>query len=230
MKSLGHRLLDEIEIVVSGSGDTKSMDKAIGTAQELLENLYILRYKAYEQGVLNTPSSPEFDLTQISEDLPMPEESKESFPPPIEEPETSSQEVHETPDLFSEQSLQIDSEQAEQDVNITEAVVPQENNMESAVEVPFDLEVLLHEAKGKHEIIDKFNGNYSLKEKITFINELFEGSSDSFASAVKQIDACSSLDALIPTLNFLSSTHKWGTSNKDAVQKFLEKVVAKYAA
>ena len=45
MKSLGHRLLDEIEIVVSGSGDTKSMDKAIGTAQELLENLYILRYK-----------------------------------------------------------------------------------------------------------------------------------------------------------------------------------------
>ena len=48
MESIGKRLLEEINEFTSGAGDAKSIDRAIGTAQELLENLYILRYKAYE--------------------------------------------------------------------------------------------------------------------------------------------------------------------------------------
>jgi len=78
--------------------------------------------------------------------------------------------------------------------------------------------------------IDKFNGNYSLKEKITFINELFKGSSDSFASAVKQIDSYSTLEDLMPTLNYLSTTNGWSSANRDALEKFIQKVIARYAA
>ena len=47
MESIGKRLLEEINEFTSGAGDAKSIDRAIGTAQELLENLYIVRYKAY---------------------------------------------------------------------------------------------------------------------------------------------------------------------------------------
>jgi hypothetical protein len=33
----------------------------------------------------------------------------------------------------------------------------------------------------------------------------------------------------MPTLNYLSVTNEWGTANEDALKKFIEKVVAKYA-
>jgi len=88
---------------------------------------------------------------------------------------------------------------------------------------------IISQSYGKHEKIDKLNGNYSLKEKITFINDLFKGSSDSFGAAIKQIDANSSIQELMPTLNYLSVTNEWVTANQDTLKKFIEKVVAKYA-
>jgi hypothetical protein len=51
MESLSKRLLDEIKGFTTGSGDAKTLDKAIATAHELLEKLYILRYKSYEAGI-----------------------------------------------------------------------------------------------------------------------------------------------------------------------------------
>ena len=68
MESLSKRLLDEIKGFTTGSGDAKSLDKAIATAHELLEKLYILRYKSYEAGIFKeTPNEiPEFDFSIIS--------------------------------------------------------------------------------------------------------------------------------------------------------------------
>jgi hypothetical protein len=239
MESLSKRLLDEIKGFTTGSGDAKTLDKAIATAHELLEKLYILRYKSYEAGIFKeTPNEiPEFDLAGLSAQEDQSEQSEQIAPAPSEQlfdlpsHEDAGEQIitHEDqPELLPFNDIEPT---AEEELPIAiEPIIQAEIPLEPLVaSTPLSLDALISKSHGKHEKIDKFNGNYSLKEKITFINELFNGSSESFASAVKQIDSHASMDTLMPTLNYLSATHTWNNANQEALSKFIEKVVAKYA-
>lgn len=239
MESLSKRLVDEIKGFTAGSGDAKTLDKAIATAHELLEKLYILRYKSYEAGIFKeTPNEiPEFDLAGLSAQEDQSEQSEQIAPAPSEQlfdlpsHEDAGEQIitHEDqPELLPFNDIEPT---AEEELPIAiEPVIQAEIPLEPLVaSTPLSLDALISKSHGKHEKIDKFNGNYSLKEKITFINELFNGSSESFASAVKQIDSHASMDTLMPTLNYLSATHTWNNANQEALSKFIEKVVAKYA-
>lgn len=243
MESLSKRLVDEIKGFTAGSGDAKTLDKAIATAHELLEKLYILRYKSYEAGIFKeTPNEiPEFDLAalsveeeqinQIEQIEPIiPTASEQLFDLPSNEDAGEQIITHEDqPELLPINDI-VPTAEEELPIAI-EPVIQAEIPLEPLVaSTPLALDGLISISHGKHEKIDKFNGNYSLKEKITFINELFNGSSESFASAVKQIDSHASMDALMPTLNYLSATHTWSNANQEALSKFIEKVVAKYAS
>ncbi|MFN4950160.1 MAG: hypothetical protein ACK5F0_00930 [Flavobacteriales bacterium] len=243
MESLSKRLVDEIKGFTAGSGDAKTLDKAIATAHELLEKLYILRYKSYEAGIFKeTPNEiPEFDLAALSveeEQINQIEQIAHAAPAPSEQlfdlpsHEDAGEQIitHEDqPELLPLNDI-VPTVEEELPIAI-EPVIQAEIPLEPLVaSTPLALDALISISHGKHEKIDKFNGNYSLKEKITFINELFNGSSESFASAVKQIDSHASMDTLMPTLNYLSATHTWSNANQEALSKFIEKVVAKYAS
>ena len=239
MESLSKRLVDEIKGFTAGSGDAKTLDKAIATAHELLEKLYILRYKSYEAGIFKeTPNEiPEFDLAGLSAEEEQSEQmahaavapSEQLFDLPSHEDVGEQIITHEDqPELLPLNDIVPTAE--EELPIVIEPVIQAEIPLEPLVaSTPLALDALISISHGKHEKIDKFNGNYSLKEKITFINELFNGSSESFASAVKQIDSHASMDTLMPTLNYLSATHTWSNANQEALSKFIEKVVAKYA-
>ena len=243
MESLSKRLVDEIKGFTAGSGDAKTLDKAIATAHELLEKLYILRYKSYEAGIFKeTPNEiPEFDLAGVSaeeEQIEQIEQIAHAVPAPSEQlfdlpsHEDVGEQIitHEDqPELLALNNIEPT---VEEELPLTiEPIIQAEIPLEPiVVSTPLSLDALISKSHGKHEKIDKFNGNYSLKEKITFINELFNGSSESFASAVKQIDSHASMDTLMPTLNYLSATHTWTNANQEALGKFIEKVVAKYAS
>ncbi|MEY4126095.1 MAG: hypothetical protein RL737_284 [Bacteroidota bacterium] len=243
MESLSKRLVDEIKGFTAGSGDAKTLDKAIATAHELLEKLYILRYKSYEAGIFKeTPNEiPEFDLAALSVEEEqinqteqiepiIPTASEQLFDLPSHEDAGEQIITHEDqPELLPLNDI-VPTVEEELPIAI-EPVIQAEIPLEPLVaSTPLALDALISISHGKHEKIDKFNGNYSLKEKITFINELFNGSSESFASAVKQIDSHASMDTLMPTLNYLSATHTWSNANQEALSKFIEKVVAKYAS
>ena len=240
MESLSKRLLDEIKGFTTGSGDTKTLDKAIATAHELLEKLYILRYKSYEAGIFKeTPNEiPEFDLAGVSAEEEQIEQIAHAVPAPSEQlfdltsHEDADDQIgthQDEPELLALNNIvpTVDEELPIAIEPVIQAEIPLEPIV---VSTPLSLDALISKSHGKHEKIDKFNGNYSLKEKITFINELFNGSSESFASAVKQIDSHASMDSLMPTLNYLSATHTWTNANQEALGKFIEKVVAKYAS
>jgi hypothetical protein len=240
MESLSKRLLDEIKGFTTGSGDAKTLDKAIATAHELLEKLYILRYKSYEAGIFKeTPNEiPEFDLAGVSAEEEQIEQIAHAVPAPSEQlfdltsHEDADDQIsthQDEPELLALNNIvpTVDEELPIAIEPVIQAEIPLEPIV---VSTPLSLDALISKSHGKHEKIDKFNGNYSLKEKITFINELFNGSSESFASAVKQIDSHASMDTLMPTLNYLSATHTWSNANQEALGKFIEKVVAKYAS
>lgn len=77
--------------------------------------------------------------------------------------------------------------------------------------------------------LDTLAGAFTLNEKLQFINELFDGSSDDFSSSVKQLDQLANMDAARNMLAELSSTFNWDTES-EIVEDFLYKICRRHAA
>ncbi len=71
-------------------------------------------------------------------------------------------------------------------------------------------------------------GSFTLNERLQFINELFEGSSDSFSTAVKKLDALDGLDSARTVVGEFASTNNWDLES-EIVEDFLVKICRRYA-
>lgn len=71
-------------------------------------------------------------------------------------------------------------------------------------------------------------GSFSLNEKLQFINELFDGSSDAFSSATKKLDACASMAEARNLMTEFSSSYEWDLDS-EIVEDFIFKICRRYA-
>lgn len=71
-------------------------------------------------------------------------------------------------------------------------------------------------------------GSFTLNERLQFINELFEGSSDSFSTAVKKLDTLDGLDSARSVVGEFASTNNWDLES-EIVEDFLVKICRRYA-
>lgn len=71
-------------------------------------------------------------------------------------------------------------------------------------------------------------GSFSLNEKLQFINELFDGSSDAFSTATKKLDACHQMSEAREQLSDYSSTYNWDLES-EIVEDFIFKICRRYA-
>lgn len=71
-------------------------------------------------------------------------------------------------------------------------------------------------------------GSFTLNERLQFINELFEGSSDSFSSAVKKLDLLDGLDSARAAVGEFASIKNWDLDS-EIVEDFLVKICRRYA-
>jgi hypothetical protein len=76
--------------------------------------------------------------------------------------------------------------------------------------------------------LESLIGAFTLNEKLQFINELFDGSSDDFSSNIKQLDQLASMDAARNMLAELSQTFNWDTES-EIVEDFIYKICRRYA-
>jgi hypothetical protein len=262
MEDIGKLLHKELQRISQGEGSKASLDLAISMTQEILEKLYILRYKVYETETHRTPEerhlSVEFEIGSDETDenvslfssptLPIDETEEppaliQKIEPPIsrdldEEIETAKEEVSQSSESFNEEiEISVVDEiilpESEMDFSATEKEVELNENVASTdtqevIPASIDLEGLIAMAQGKHPKIKSFNGNYSLKEKISFINELFGGSSGSFGSAVKQIDAHKSAEPPLAVLKVFAEMYSWNQADPTVLLKFIEKVMGMY--
>lgn len=76
--------------------------------------------------------------------------------------------------------------------------------------------------------ISSLIGSFGLNERLLYINELFDGSSEAFSDAIKQLDAKTSLsDATIFTSELV---HKFNWDiESDTVEEFFQKLCRRYA-
>lgn len=76
--------------------------------------------------------------------------------------------------------------------------------------------------------LESLIGAFTLNEKLQFINELFDGSSDEFSSNVKQLDQLASIDAARNMIGELANTFNWDTES-EIVEDFIYKICRRYA-
>ena len=76
--------------------------------------------------------------------------------------------------------------------------------------------------------LESLIGAFTLNEKLQFINELFDGSSDEFSSNIKQLDQLASMDAARNMLTELSQTFNWDTES-EIVEDCIYKICRRYA-
>ncbi len=76
--------------------------------------------------------------------------------------------------------------------------------------------------------LESLIGAFTLNEKLQFINELFDGSSDEFSSNVKQLDQLASIDAARNMIAELANTFSWDTES-EIVEDFIYKICRRFA-
>jgi len=125
---------------------------------------------------------------------------------------------------------------------------PSEQIFESAPTVPSDtnVEESLSEIKSEWEgklrsmesqltdsfalsKLDTLIGSFGLNERLQFINELFEGSSEAFSEAVKMLDTRTGMDSARQKMADFAQENNWGSADSETVSDFVAKIKRRYA-
>jgi hypothetical protein len=76
--------------------------------------------------------------------------------------------------------------------------------------------------------LDTLVGSFSLNEKLQFINELFNGHSESFSNAIKKLDAVGSMSQARQVIAGIAENQNWDFDS-ETTDEFIAKVCRRYA-
>lgn len=171
--------------------------------------------------VAPSPSAPQFEkvdsfftpkIEPIKEIQPEPEmeeplfQQREEFPEPIKEvviPVATSEESVGEPSSYSYGDLA--------------AYIHKYNLVDSSLASQFGVTK-----------IASLVGSFGLNERLQFINELFDGSSENFSNAIKILDQQSSSENARTKIAELGASNSWDVESETVVE-FMQKVIRRYA-
>lgn len=211
--------------------------------RKLHERSIILRYKAFEnkvgiesQPVQETPiEEPKVEV--VEEPTPMPE------PEPIEEKEEELEfNIFENEEEEEELGFVFEApqeEDEEEEITVEDQVEPQEiapePNTPSSTHSRNDSFIDQFKAPDNSlgsqfagAKLSTLIGAFGLNEKLMFINELFDGSSEMFSDAIKALDAKKNMEEANAMLDDLAREHSWDPE-EDAVGEFIVFIQRRHA-
>ena len=77
--------------------------------------------------------------------------------------------------------------------------------------------------------LDTLIGSFGLNERLQFINELFDGSSEAFSEAVKLLDARTGMDSAREKIAEFAEANNWNDADAETVGDFVAKIKRRYA-
>jgi hypothetical protein len=77
--------------------------------------------------------------------------------------------------------------------------------------------------------VETLIGSFTLNERLQFINELFDGSSDLFSSAIKRLDSLDNRDSARSVIAEYAVENNWDLDG-EVVEDFMLKICSRYAA
>lgn len=201
----------------------------------------------FDMTVETPPVSVDFSPEEEYQDEPVHEEPE--MDEPMEEPAMEELEMEEAEDEFIptaendhvEESEVVEEHMDEEEVNveIPEPVVssePQANFLDDIANPEttsinsawiLQIEQTIRADRSVFPL-ETLIGSFSLNEKLQFINELYDGSSDAFSTATKKLDACQNMSEAREQLSDYSSTYNWDLES-EIVEDFIFKICRRYA-
>jgi hypothetical protein len=173
---------------------------------------------------------------EVDEEIEMEMEAEEQVEPAVEvEPEMviedSASEVFEAIEPVFEEEESIDTpiaaESTEPQVNFLDNI---ENPESTSINSAWILQIEQTIRSDRSVFpLETLIGSFSLNEKLQFINELFDGSSDAFSTASKKLDVCENMSVARAQLNDYASTYNCDLES-EIVEDFIFKICRRYAA
>lgn len=219
--------------VTFANGESEILDQEASTEQwqeeeEEVEEL-ILEKKEVEQPILEEDAVEEpiqavenHILEEEKEEEPLLEEEEieepiHTFEKPIPDEAPFQEEIEEPIQTFADP------------VQETEAPTPWEPQFSADQPIWMaEMEANIRDSRSVFPL-ESLIGAFTLNEKLQFINELFEGSSDDFSTNIKQLDQLASMDAARNMLAELAQTFNWDTES-EIVEDFIYKICRRHAA
>jgi len=214
--------------------------------RELHERSIILKYKAFENKinpVQESPISIEDEIDFIEETVAFNNEIEESeptidfsiFDTPVQEEEIIEEAPTEEPAFVFEETIEIEQTLVPEIVEETikeEKVVAPANNVSQAQATSFWEQLNIKDNSLSTQFqgakIDTLIGAFGLNEKLRFINDLFDGSSESFSEAIKILDNQANIEEAKMKSAELANQHNWD-AEEESVVDFLVMVNRRYA-
>lgn len=214
--------------------------------RELHERSIILKYKAFEDKVNPVQESPisiEDEVDFIEETVAFNNEIEESeptidfsiFDTPVQEEEIIEEAPTEAPAFVFEETIEIEQTLVPEIVEETikeEKVVAPANNVSQAQATSFWEQLNIKDNSLSTQFqgakIDTLIGAFGLNEKLRFINDLFDGSSESFSEAIKILDNQANIEEAKMKSAELANQHNWD-AEEESVVDFLVMVNRRYA-
>jgi hypothetical protein len=164
--------------------------------------------------------TPIFDSRIVEEEISTPH-FEETFEPQVE---VESNAISDTPSYF-EQIKEEEVEELEEEIGQTSAFsygdlapfIHKFNLVQSNVSNQFGLVK-----------IETLLGSFGLNERLQFINELFDGSSEHFSDAVKILDNQGNLETAKTKIAEIGLINQWDIDS-ETIEEFMQKVVRRYA-
>ncbi|MEY4603989.1 MAG: hypothetical protein RIT43_1281 [Bacteroidota bacterium] len=242
----------------SGNLQLGELEALVEQSRELYELSLVLRYKAYEshsgskEDETSDSTQPEtviiqnievnniFEINADEQEVAFPEsidfssmgQDKEMVVSPVdlfadeeshteplkEELESKTIEPEETVEELMEDPIRTFAEQLD-------AVSESEDNEFIKKFSAFDSALQTRIAMSR---IDTLKGSFGLNERLQFINELFDGSSEAFSEAVKTIDEQASEMEALKKASALAARYQWDNES-ETVEEFVLKIKRRYA-
>jgi len=112
--------------------------------------------------------------------------------------------------------------------NNLEEIAASKSKSKSGIAKKFD--TISHEMKGQFGFskLDTLVGAFGLNERLQFINELFDGSSEQFSEAIKEFDKLQNENDAKGCCAKFASQHNWDEES-ETVDEFIQKICRRYA-
>ena len=243
-----NQLISELERGKLKAEQLSELEKCTG---ELHERSIILKYLAFERQVKGeeqeeTKVEPEAEVeAPISKSVEADEVSFDLFEEDeqVEEDLSAKMKVEEETPVFEP----FATETIEEELDEVEVVEPVEAEMkedgsdeiemksEELVPSPVPAGSFMSNVKlaetgslGSGPKLNSLVGAFGLNERLRFINNLFDGSSDLFAEAIKTLDSHDSMNSAGDAIEDLASKHEWDPEEETVVD-FMQVVKRRYA-
>ena len=206
--------------------------------RELHERSIILKYKAFETKVNATiqqdstkqineeVEEEEFEEPESSIDFSIFEETEEEIEEEVVPEKEEEPVVKQT--IVEEKTVSVSVESGDQSAEYSKTVPEKTTSTGSLFWEQLNIADNSVSSQFQGAKLDTLVGAFGLNEKLRFINELFDGSSELFSEAVKLLDSQPDLEAAKTKSAELAAQYNWD-AEEESVVEFMTVVNRRYA-